>query len=265
MNKLSRTKRYQDLRNQLDEETTLVHADDVKVMSSRNENGNLSHANQPLHPHQEEPKFSDIEFQASPVMDELLGEVKQYNIDNGSRFDNDTQINILRQLESSSDSKRKNVHFIDMDDFAEPSGNTVKLPKSVNQDLEVASFMNRAEGEINSEKFSDDKVVLNSDNVQAEPVHVEEKELEEVFEKELKPRKTKKLKKAKKKKEKKEYKEELEDMPSAKMRMIADNYEEVHEGNKSGKVINVVIFILVMLLLATIGTAFFMLKESGVL
>ena len=265
MNKLSRTKRYQDLRDQLDEETTLTHADDVKVMPSHNENGYLSHANQPLHPHQEEPRFPDIEFQASPVMDELLGEVKQYNIDNGSRFDNDTQINILRQLDSSSDSKRKNAHFIDMDDFAEPTGNTVKLPKSVNQDLDVASFMNHMDEEPAPVKSAEDKVVLNSDNVQEEPVHAEEKELEEVFEEELKPRKAKKLKKAKKKKDKKEHEEVIEDMPSAKMRMIADDYEEVHENNKFGKIINVVIFILVMLLLATIGAAFFMLKESGVL
>ena len=274
MNKLSRTKRYQDLRDSLDEETTLNQS---KTMIR--EDADFSHANQPLHPHLEESVRPNVEFQSSPVMDELLGEVKQYNIANGNRIENDTQINILRQLDAAPSAPRKKAHIVEMEETPEYIGNTVKLPKSLNQDLDVASFMSQSSFDEDIKPVrEEEKVVLKPTNIQVDDV-VEEDNLallgdtqpvfdedddEEIVEK--KPRKNKKLKKAKKQKEKKQkFVEETEELPSAKMRMMSEDYEEVTESKKGGRIINFVIFILILLLIATIGVAVFILKDSGVL
>lgn len=274
MNKLSRTKRYQDLRDRLDEETTSAQAQTVKAMPSRvsrSESDSLSHANQPLHPHQEEPQTSNIEFQASPVMDELLGEVKQYNIDNGTRYEDDTQINILRQLDSRPVETRKNSHFVEMEENPEMGGNTVKLPRSVNQELDIPSFMH--EDLSFGAQQPESKIVLNSTNILVDDSDSEQDQLQ-IFEKpqpkeeqvyDEKPQKAKKLKKAKKQREKVSKKEEYsDDMPSAKMRMATEDYEEAPRPRKSGRVINFILVLLIILLFATIGVALFMLKDLGV-
>ena len=278
MNKLSRTKRYQDLRNSLDEETTLTRSNAVI-----NENADFSHANQPLHPHLEDSVRPNVEFQSSPVMDELLGEVKQYNIENGNRYEDDTQINILRQLDATPSVPRKKAHIVEMEENPETMGNTLKLPKSLNQELDIASFMSHSNIEEETPVREESKVVLKPTNIQVDDI-VEEDNLdllgdskpvfddaaEEIEEEtvEKKPHRNKKLKKAKKQKEQKEKKqrmEESEEMPSAKMRMMAEDYEEVTENRKGGRIINVVLFILTLLLIATIAIAIFILKDSGVL
>ena len=256
MNKLSRTKRYQELRDRLDEETSMTQATPSRL--SRAEESNLSHANQPLHPHQEESNFTNIDFQASPVMDELLGEVRQYNIDNGTRYENDTQINILRQLDSSNSQPLKNSHFVEMEENPELSGNTVKLPNPVQPEFEVPTFM---------EETKEEKIVLRSETMQLEPEPIQFEENVELEEEVVeKPRKTKKLKKAKKQREKVSQQDEyLDEMPSAKIRMATEDYQEEPKNKKTGRIINIVLFILILLLFATIGVALFMLKELGIL
>lgn len=107
MAQLSRTKKYQEFRDKLDEETTAAQSEPVKPRLSRVENHRLSHANKPLHSHEAGRASTNTktDYQTSPVMDELLGEVKQYNIDNGTRITDDTQINILRQLDTPLEAK----------------------------------------------------------------------------------------------------------------------------------------------------------------
>jgi hypothetical protein len=97
MTQLSRKQKYQELRDRLDEETTAAQAQPVKLQRlSRVDSG--SHANKPLYPHDTVRVSPTVkEMPTSPVMEDLLGEVKQYNIDNGNRITDDTQINILKQ------------------------------------------------------------------------------------------------------------------------------------------------------------------------
>ena len=123
MTQLSRKQKYQELRDRLDEETTAAQAQPVKLQRlSRVDSG--SHANKPLYPHDTVRVSPTVkEMPTSPVMEDLLGEVKQYNIDNGNRITDDTQINILKQLDTtSSDTMKRNQHVIPMDTDDEDLG-----------------------------------------------------------------------------------------------------------------------------------------------
>ncbi len=133
MAKLSRTQKYQELRDHLDEETTQAQATPVKaarlsrVQSSSN---SLPHAAKAYFPHEETaPKPAEPDLPTSPVIDELLGEVKQYNIDNGNRYTDDTQINILKQLDQpETDKERRKAHVLPMEEPREDFGSTMKMP-----------------------------------------------------------------------------------------------------------------------------------------
>ena len=76
MTQLSRKQKYQELRDRLDEETTAAQAQPVKLQRlSRVDSG--SHANKPLYPHDTVRVSPTVkEMPTSPVMEDLLGEVK---------------------------------------------------------------------------------------------------------------------------------------------------------------------------------------------
>ena len=136
MTQLSRKQKYQELRDRLDEETTAAQAQPVKLQRlSRVDSG--SHANKPLYPHDTVRVSPTVkEMPTSPVMEDLLGEVKQYNIDNGNRITDDTQINILKQLDSTSETRKRNQHVIPMETDDEDLGSTMKISKPTTQEFE---------------------------------------------------------------------------------------------------------------------------------
>ena len=74
-------------------------------------------------------------------MEDLLGEVKRYNIDQGNRITDDTQINILRQLDQKPSSMYRNTHIVPMEE--EETGGTMKIQKpEIEQDVDgVATYM----------------------------------------------------------------------------------------------------------------------------
>ena len=122
MAKLSRTNKYQQLRDQLDEETTAAQAvSSSQIKLTRNENANpVSHA-----------KSSDNSFgvlfeeKQTGVIDELVGEVKQYNINNGERTAEDTQMNIFKTLDEDTDqSQKRRAHLEEMESNSEDQGGT---------------------------------------------------------------------------------------------------------------------------------------------
>ena len=224
MTQLSRKQKYQELRDRLDEETTAAQAQPVKLQRlSRVDSG--SHANKPLYPHDTVRVSPTVkEMPTSPVMEDLLGEVKQYNIDNGNRITDDTQINILKQLDTtSSDTMKRNQHVIPMDTDVEDLGSTMKISKPRQT--------------ITRQEPKEEKIVLSHDD----------------FDKtEEQPKKDKK----KKSKRKKEKRDELESMPSAKMRMKTSDFEKAssHKEKKSSEIVlNVVLAILILALVAIIG------------
>lgn len=145
--KLSRTKRYEDLRNRLDEETTAAQEDKINQQTgfarlSRTQHKALAHANA-LNANASQPikEMSKATNTKSPVLEDLLGEVKQYNIDQGNRITDDTQINILRQLDHKpSTSMHRNAHIMPME---EDTGSTMKMNKpQLDEDVDgVATYM----------------------------------------------------------------------------------------------------------------------------
>ena len=132
MAELSRVKKYKDLRDRLEEETTETSSNTKKEFSrsSKKSHESLSHANQPVRAHQQtKVKPNNEQGQKSPLMDDLIDEVKQYNIDNGNIVSDDTQINILKQLDGTQ-IKHRNSHFVPMEEDEEALGSTMKLPVS---------------------------------------------------------------------------------------------------------------------------------------
>lgn len=184
----------------------------------------------------------------SPVMEDLLGEVKQYNIDNGNRITDDTQINILKQLDSTSETKKRNQHVIPMDTDDEDLGSTMKISKPKTQEFE----------RVTRQEPLEEKIVLTSDDVE-DVKKPEDDNLDLMFlsnddfdKTEEQPKKEKK----KKSKRKKEKRDEIESMPSAKMRMKTSDFEKAskHKEKKSSEIVlNVVLAILIIALVAIIG------------
>ena len=248
MTQLSRKQKYQELRDRLDEETTAAQAQPVKLQRlSRVDSG--SHANKPLYPHDTVRVSPTVkEMPTSPVMEDLLGEVKQYNIDNGNRITDDTQINILKQLDSTSETKKRNQHVIPMDTDDEDLGSTMKISKPKTQEFE----------RVTRQEPLEEKIVLTSDDVE-DVKKPEDDNLDLMFlsnddfdKTEEQPKKEKK----KKSKRKKEKRDEIESMPSAKMRMKTSDFEKAskHKEKKSSEIVlNVVLAILIIALVAIIG------------
>lgn len=249
MTQLSRKQKYQELRDRLDEETTAAQAQPVKLQRLSRVDNVLSHANKPLYPHDTVKVSPTVkEMPTSPVMEDLLGEVKQYNIDNGNRITDDTQINILKQLDSTSETKKRNQHVIPMDTDDEDLGSTMKISKPKTQEFE----------RVTRQEPLEEKIVLTSDDVE-DVKKPEDDNLDLMFlsnddfdKTEEQPKKEKK----KKSKHKKEKRDEIESMPSAKMRMKTSDFEKAskHKEKKSSEIVlNVVLAILIIALVAIIG------------
>ena len=240
MTQLSRKQKYQELRDRLDEETTAAQAQPVKLQRlSRVDSG--SHANKPLYPHDTVRVSPTVkEMPTSPVMEDLLGEVKQYNIDNGNRITDDTQINILKQLDTtSSDTMKRNQHVIPMDTDDEDLGSTMKISKPRQT--------------ITRQEPKEEKIVLTSQDVEDVKKPVDD-ELDLMYLSHDDFDKTEEQ--PKKDKKKKSKRDELESMPSAKMRMKTSDFEKAssHKEKKSSEIVlNVVLAILILALVAIIG------------
>lgn len=275
MTQLSRKQKYQELRDRLDEETTAAQAQPVKLQR-RSRTDNLSHANKPLYPHdtvRTQPVVK--EMPTSPVMENLLGEVKQYNIDNGHRIADDTQINILKQLDSSEPRPKRNNHFIAMD-IDDELGSTMKINTAIKEDDVLTSLPDQKLTRINpvatkveepEEVKEEPKIVLSSDDIVADDV-VENDELDLMDMSHDDFDKTAKRPKNKKKKEKrKSNRDDLENMPSAKLRMKTSDFEDTSKKKKKNgteTVLNVILVILILALLGVIGYAVYIFKSSGI-
>lgn len=137
MAKLSRTLKYQDLRDKIDEETSITPSKS-EITAENNETkeqAEPTHANRPLHPHEEVRVRPNTITNTgrNPLMDDVLDEVKQYNIEKGTRYSTDTQINILKQFEDSNFEKR-NQHIMPMEEDTELAGSTMQIPVTQNED-----------------------------------------------------------------------------------------------------------------------------------
>lgn len=299
--KLSRTKRYQELRNRLDEETTAAQEDKINQQTgfarlSRTQHKALSHASD-HHAATSTFTYEDAPKQ-SPVMEDLLGEVKQYNIEKGNRYTDDTQINILHQLDSRSGITRRNTHILPVDE--EESGTTMRMSKPAmdvdgvatympNQKLtRINPVMTKPEAvsvpEVEQERAEEDSITLshdenksvflgNNDFLVDDTIDTDHLSLfdtkpstqAEVKEAEQEPVQSKRVKKSSKPKKSEKRKTVSQDMPSAKIRMSTRDIEDMEKEPKSrsGMIVNVILVVLVILLLASIAATLYFLTQIG--
>ncbi|MDM8204473.1 hypothetical protein QUW03_08880 [Faecalicoccus acidiformans] len=299
--KLSRTKRYQELRNRLDEETTAAQEDKINQQTgfarlSRTQHKALSHASD-HHAATSTFTYEDAPKQ-SPVMEDLLGEVKQYNIEKGNRYTDDTQINILHQLDSRSGITRRNTHILPVDE--EESGTTMRMSKPAmdvdgvatympNQKLtRINPVMTKPEAvsvpEVEQERAEEDSITLshdenksvflgNNDFLVDDTIDTDHLSLfdtkpstqTEVKEPDQEPVQSKRVKKSSKPKKSEKRKTVSQDMPSAKIRMSTRDIEDMEKEPKSrsGMIVNVILVVLVILLLASIAATLYFLTQIG--
>lgn len=299
--KLSRTKRYQELRNRLDEETTAAQEDKINQQTgfarlSRTQHKALSHASD-HHAATSTFTYEDAPKQ-SPVMEDLLGEVKQYNIEKGNRYTDDTQINILHQLDSRSGITRRNTHILPVDE--EESGTTMRMSKPAmdvdgvatympNQKLtRINPVMTKPEAvsvpEVEQERAEEDSITLshdenksvflgNNDFLVDDTIDTDHLSLfdtkpstqAEVKEADQEPVQSKRVKKSSKTKKSEKRKTVSQDMPSAKIRMSTRDIEDMEKEPKSrsGMIVNVILVVLVILLLASIAATLYFLTQIG--
>lgn len=299
--KLSRTKRYQELRNRLDEETTAAQEDKINQQTgfarlSRTQHKALSHASD-HHAATSTFTYEDAPKQ-SPVMEDLLGEVKQYNIEKGNRYTDDTQINILHQLDSRSGITKRNTHILPVDE--EESGTTMRMSKPAmdvdgvatympNQKLtRINPVMTKPEAvsvpEVEQERAEEDSITLshdenksvflgNNDFLVDDTIDTDHLSLfdtkpstqAEVKEAEQEPVQSKRVKKSSKPKKSEKRKTVSQDMPSAKIRMSTRDIEDMEKEPKSrsGMIVNVILVVLVILLLASIAATLYFLTQIG--
>ncbi len=249
MAQLSRKQRYQELRNQLDEETTAAQADIVKPQRlSRVDSA--SHANKPLYPHDTVRVSPQVkEIPTSPVMEDLLGEVKQYNIDNGNRITDDTQINILKQLDTTTETLKRNQHVLPMSEDEDTSGSTMRIQNEKTQ--EIPRVVSRQQNAPERIVLSNNDVVRPVDD-ELDLMEMSHDEFDNV-EAEEKPKKKNKKKKTKAK----EARDEIDAMPSAKIRMKTKDFEKTAKSKKKKKkseiFLNVILVVLILALVGIIG------------
>lgn len=111
MAKLSRKEKYQDLRDSLEQES------EPQVSTKQARSTRMA-----------APDFKADQKLRGPVIEDLLGEVKQYNLDNGELVTDDTQMQILHDLSSQEQAAaRRSVHFETMEQNEDVGGTTRNL------------------------------------------------------------------------------------------------------------------------------------------
>ncbi|MEG2907724.1 MAG: hypothetical protein RR945_00790 [Erysipelotrichaceae bacterium] len=141
MEKLSRVKKYEDLRKNIETQ----HGDDVTGNKLTPFANRLNEINPTLFkkvavtddvdyvPERERREvYTETEVEApvssfnNEYMDDFINEVREYNIKKGTREDMDTQIDILHQLNNVNREKRS--HYVE--DIHEEKGDTISLTQN---------------------------------------------------------------------------------------------------------------------------------------
>ncbi|MBF0580173.1 hypothetical protein IM774_10405 [Erysipelotrichaceae bacterium RD49] len=115
MTKLSRKDKYRDLRSSIEQEA---------VQTSAKPERSIRMAAPDMRQDQRNQSRAD----SVPVLEDLLGEVKQYNLDNGDLNLEDTQMQILHNLNSAQNAKaRRSQHLVAMEQNEDAGGTTRNL------------------------------------------------------------------------------------------------------------------------------------------
>lgn len=125
MTKLSRKDRYMDLRTSIDEpkqETAASPAPAKSAPAARRSSRQA--APDTKGEHRAAP--SRPAASANPVLEDLLGEVTQYNLNNGDLVSSDTQMQILHDLSESGSNSSKRTRHLEKMELNEFAGGTTR-------------------------------------------------------------------------------------------------------------------------------------------
>lgn len=285
MQKLSRTERYQELRDRMDQETTAAAAADqnepIKLTrSSRVKDAQALHATE-AKPFEPAPAAKDSEAPApsAAVIDELLGEVKQYNINNGNRIEEDTQLNIIHNLgEEMNMPSRRQSHLKTMETSDNAGGMTLDINV---QNLETLNHPAQKAGLILGKKDLEVDDVVEEDNLELFSLGSDEFD-KTIQQESVAPRETESRKAAKKKKKKAAPAEKPEPKqnkkaPKAPKPVKSESQpprysdadfdeameEEMEEEQKGSKVGTIMMVILIIALLVAIAFTIYLISQAG--
>lgn len=240
MTKLSRMDKYQALRDELDQDTT--EANQVKPSITPTRLSRMAHAQELTRQNPTKPLLA--EEGKTPVLDNLIDEVKQYNLDQGTSLSDDTQINILKQLDGSQNLHR-NAHYMEMEEPEEQLGDTrkISMEDTLPSLLKTENWLTDRQPEPKEEP-----VILSNEDLKSEQVPFEEEKQEPSFEPVVeKPVKIK----AKIKKLKPKQKVVSEAKPKTKK-------------DKTNTILNIILGVLVIALIGAIAFTYMTFKSLGV-
>lgn len=116
MTKLSRKDKYKDLRQSIEQESEKSQA-----------SHKVSRLNRMAAPDFRAEQRKETRQDQNPVIEDLLGEVKQYNLNNGELVIEDTQMQILHDLSAKEQAARRSEHFETMEPNDDEGGTTRNL------------------------------------------------------------------------------------------------------------------------------------------
>lgn len=243
MTKLSRMDKFQALRDELDQDTT--EANQVKPSLTPTRLSRMAHAQELTR--QNATKPLPAEEGKSPVLDNLIDEVKQYNLTQGTSLSDDTQINILKQLDGSQ-SLHRNAHYVAMEEPEDQLGDTRKIDMddTLPTLLKTENWLTDRQPE-----QKEDPVVLSNDDLKLEPTPEPIKQ-EETIEQTIEPVVEKPVKiKAKPKKLKPK-------------RQVVSEAKPKPKKDKTNTILNVILVILIITLIGAIAFTYMTFKSLGV-
>lgn len=239
--------------------------------------------------------------QATPVIDDVIGEVKQYNLENGELVTEDTQMQILYDLSENRDpAARRQKHLETMESNEAAGGTTLNIYGSSLDAVPASSAPVKAASQAAPVKETqtkpaaqpkktaepvkkDTKVVLGKKELEADPA-AESDQLdlfaaktpsEPVKQAERRNKEKEQAAAAKKKQHKKEARQtmkkaeavretEAQNTASAAKAPVRKERREDAEETSGSKAGNVIIGILIILLIALIVLCIFWMKKLGI-
>lgn len=287
MEKLSRVKKYEELRKSIEQE--IENADAIAVKQAAENLSNieavsLKRANietDTYVPEREKTKVEEPELGATTIddftneyLDDFLKEVREYNIKKGTREYEDTQLDILNQLHQSSHLKR-NQYVQEIEEDVNETIEAVESTLSLNKE-DIASQVQSLLEEENepveepTEKPSFLKSIFMKEEEKLDPsteVEIErvEPKTEELHDLEKDHEKEIQLLHQKHEEEKEERNRLLEE--TQQLRVQLNEYEEeltdLSDGvEKNNKILNIVLGVLIVALLVVVGLIAFMIWQA---
>ena len=297
MEKLSRMEKYKELRMEIDSDAAAAGKPSINSVELQKQ---LRSLNEPQddegssrHSRQTERFSKEIDLQLkeetdegtdqfhNEYLDDFLNEVKEYNIEKGNRLSDNTQIDILLQL-NPENRRRRTQHY-------DPIREEAFTPKEREEDADVSYTQSLSKEELQAEVdklFEEDAAdkeepaaveetpVVNEEPPLTRinpviPPQAKERQPEEAPEEEAEPTKAIEVEQPQAPAEETAFVNEERLMEeTAQIRMQMDDYEgelnDLHDKvSKSNRILNVILLVLIIALIAVIAVTIYWLQQAG--